>query len=119
MATILLVDDMTAARIALRRILERAGHDLPDDPAEGSAMHRQGDMPVDISVADCLKPKSGGAELIADLRREFPDIKILAVAATDGDFSGPWQQGGGGILATPLAIAQLPRTVEKVLRRWH
>jgi DNA-binding NarL/FixJ family response regulator len=118
MGTILLVDDPIAARIALRRILERAGCGDSEEP-EAGVLHPPQDAAVDTKPSNCPKPTIGRAQLIEHLRREFPDIKIVAVSAGDRDLYGPLAYGSPVLLPTPLAIAQLPRAFETVLRRWH
>ncbi len=119
MATILLVDDLPAARSALRRILERSGNDLRDVSDFEVSYHQFYDAPADLVVADMLDADDGGVELLTDLRREYPDIKIVAVSTNDDCVGHAWHEGEVASLGKPFAIAQLPKAVERVLRRWH
>lgn len=119
MATILLVDDLTAARIALRRILERAGTGVADECEWGLQVQPDGSASEGRAASERQGLHSYDAELIADVRREFPQMKIVAVSATEGAFDVPPQRIESGRFPTPLAIVQLPRTFETVLCRLH
>src|SRR2546426_3076772 len=83
MARILVIDDDGQVRGALRRILERAGHTVLDvaDGAAGICVHREG--PADLIITDIFMPAPDGLETIRDLRREFPEVKIIALSGGD------------------------------------
>jgi len=119
MATILLVDDLTATRSALRRVLERAGHGVIEDPELGWVIDPPSPLPSNSPFGDEGSCCIGDADLIADLQREFPDIKIVAVSADDASASKPRAYDSFSGLPAPLAIARLPLAFEKVLGRWH
>ncbi len=119
MATILLVDDLTAARIALRRILERAGTAIADESEGGWQVAPSGSASEQANASERNDLHSYDAELIADVRREFPEMKIIAVSATEGALEVPSRRFQSGAFPTPLAIVRLPRTFETVLCRLH
>ncbi len=39
--------------------------------------------PADVVVTNMLMPRKGGLELIGDLKREFPTVKIIAISASE------------------------------------
>ncbi len=80
MNRILVADDEEAIRLSLRRMLEGAGYKVVEafDGAEGIRLYRE--APVDLIVTDVLMPGKDGLELIKELKREFPDIKIIAIS---------------------------------------
>lgn len=91
MAHVLLLEDDRDLRTSLREILEEAGHVVTEaeDGADGLRRHYQ--TPADIVITDIRMPIMTGHEAIVELRRDFPDLKIVAVsggAAVDSEVYG-------------------------------
>ncbi|MDY6987588.1 MAG: response regulator [Thermodesulfobacteriota bacterium] len=86
-ARILVVDDDVQIREMLRQLLERAGYEVAEAPdgRQGIRLYRQ--EPADLVITDIIMPEKEGLETIRELRRDFPDVKILAIS------------GGGRVLA--------------------
>ena len=80
MAHILIIDDGALIRTILRQALEREGYKIADasNGKEGLRLHRQ-DM-ADLIITDILMPEKEGIETIMELKREFPDVKIIAIS---------------------------------------
>jgi CheY-like chemotaxis protein len=80
MTRVLIIDDEDAVRDAVRQILERAGYEVTEaaDGRKGMVQLRQ--QPVDLVITDILMPEQEGIETIRVLRKEFPQIKILAIS---------------------------------------
>jgi CheY-like chemotaxis protein len=80
MARVLLIDDDDHARMVFRQILERAGHTVLEaaDGREGIQLYRQ--APTDLVITDILMPEQDGLEIIIALRKEFPEVKIIAIS---------------------------------------
>jgi CheY-like chemotaxis protein len=79
---ILVVDDEPDQRFLLRRIFERAGHEVSDAWNGAAALKAvQGSAP-DLVVTDMMMPVMGGVELIRCLRDDpaTADIPILAAS---------------------------------------
>ena len=80
MARILLIDDEPQLRRTLTLALERAGHEVycAGDGEEGIAFltSRQ----VDIVISDIMMPQKEGIETIIELRKLYPDIKVVAIS---------------------------------------
>lgn len=91
MKDILIVDDYLEFRRMLSRLLESAGYRVreAENGAEALQMHRS--APADLIITDILMPEKEGLETIRELRREYPDIKIIAM-------SGGGQAGTGTYL---------------------
>jgi len=77
---ILVIDDDDQFRGMLREMLERAGYEVADAPngKEGIRLYREN--PADLVVTDIIMPEKEGIETIMDLRREFPEVKIIAMS---------------------------------------
>ena len=80
MARILVIDDEAPVRNMIRQTLEREGYEVADagDGRQGMAQLRR--QPVDLVITDILMPEQEGIETIRMLRKEFPQIKILAIS---------------------------------------
>ena len=81
MARILIIDDDDQFRAMLRKMLERAGYNDIEDTAEGKVgvkLFRQN--PFDLVVTDIVIPDKEGIEIIIELNRDYPGIKIIAIS---------------------------------------
>ena len=80
MARIIVIDDEQQVRTTLREILEHEGYEVTEaaDGAEGMKLFRE--EPADLVVTDMIMPNKEGMETIMDLRREFPEVKIIAIS---------------------------------------
>jgi CheY-like chemotaxis protein len=77
---ILVIDDDDQLRGMLREMLEHAGYEVADAPngKEGIRLYREN--PADLVITDIIMPEKEGIETIMDLRREFPEVKIIAMS---------------------------------------
>ena len=80
MSTILVMDDEDEARTILRKMLERAGYQVMDaaDGHEGMRLLRE--QGADLIIIDIIMPEKEGLETITELRRDFPEVKIIAIS---------------------------------------
>jgi len=80
MAKILIIDDDADVLATLRKMLEREGYEVVEalDGKEGVKCYREN--PTDIIITDIIMPEKEGIETIMELRREFPDVKIIAIS---------------------------------------
>ena len=80
MARILIIDDDVQILKMLRKMLEHEGYEVVDaaDGNKGIRLYRED--PTDLVITDIIMPEKEGIETIIDLRREFPEIKIIAMS---------------------------------------
>ncbi len=80
MALILIIDDDDQIRTMLRAMLERSGYTVLEasDGKEGVKLCR--DNSCDLVITDLIMPEKEGIETIRELKRDFPDIKIIAMS---------------------------------------
>jgi CheY-like chemotaxis protein len=83
-ARILVVDDEPAQRFALRRIFERAGHEVTEAGDGAAALRAVRESPPDLVVTDMMMPVMSGSELIKRLRCE-PATAGIPILAASGD----------------------------------
>jgi two-component system cell cycle sensor histidine kinase/response regulator CckA len=116
---ILLVEDSTAVRLAVRAILERCGyhvHDVGD--AAAALLHVADDaVTVDVLVIDVVLPSMNGPDLAAAIRAKRPSVRVLYMsgyAAEEMPRSGP-PSAGNLLLAKPFSPDVLARAVREML----
>lgn len=61
-------------------MLERPGYKVLEAPngKEGIKLFRE--YPVDLIITDLLMPEKDGIEVIMELKRDFPDVNIIAIS---------------------------------------
>jgi CheY-like chemotaxis protein len=97
MARILLVDDNVDFRNILTMVLKGENHDVICAGNGNDALSTFLDTPVDLVITDLIMPDKEGLELIMELRRHSPTVKIVAM-------SGGGSQGAGAYLSMAKAF---------------
>ena len=101
MARILVVDDEAAHRDSLRRIFERAGHEVTVAKDGDEALVLLGRVPVDIILTDLVMPRVDGRTVLSTALKLRPE-NIAAVGPNPGavegfesldEFDAGWQLG--------------------------
>jgi CheY-like chemotaxis protein len=118
MARVLVIDDEVDEREAVQQMLESAGHEviLAAGGKEGLAKYRL--KPVDLILLDLFMPEQDGFETMLVLRREFPDVRIIAMSGNivaDAMLSVARRLGSVAVLEKPFTQEQLLMTVEKIV----
>jgi len=80
MAVVLIIEDDDHLRSLLREVLTRAGHDVHEAANGEIGMRRFNAAPADVVVTDIIMPDKEGLETIMELRREHPNVKIIAIS---------------------------------------
>lgn len=80
MGRIMIVEDDKSVRELLREILKRVGHEVVDAGNGKEAMDLYKNSPADLVITNILMPEKEGLETIQELRREDPDVKIIAIS---------------------------------------
>ncbi len=80
MARILVIDDNPALREAICELLQQAGFEtVPLTSGRRAAqIHRA--EPVQLVITDIFMPDTDGLEIVSEFRRNFPDVKIIAMS---------------------------------------
>jgi len=79
MPRILVIDDVPLIRATVVTILTREGFSVEEasDGATGIAMFRKN--PPDLVITDVFMPNRDGIEVVMELKRSYPHIKIIAM----------------------------------------
>lgn len=80
MIRILIVDDDFQMREMLGVILERKGYDVKTASDGKAALQLQSKKPFDIVIADIIMSEKEGQEIISELRRGYPRVKVIAIS---------------------------------------
>jgi len=80
MKNILVVDDNQMMRKLIKNLFHGEEFEIIEatNGMEGLDFVKQN--PVDLIITDIVMPKMEGIELIMNLRRDFPKIKIIAIS---------------------------------------
>jgi CheY-like chemotaxis protein len=112
-ARILVVDDEPAQRFALRRIFERAGHQVTDAGDGAAALRAARESPPDLVVTDMMMPVMTGSELIKRLRGEPATAGIPILAATGDCYLA---DGADAVIPKPYRPERLIEVAHGLLR---
>jgi CheY-like chemotaxis protein len=113
LSRILVVDDEPTQRSILRRIFERAGHEVADAGDGAAALQAVGKSAPDLVVTDMMMPVMGGADLIQRLRCD-PATAGIPILAASGD---PHLAGGAdAVIAKPYSWRDLVEVADALLR---
>ena len=80
MARILIIDDDKMVLNMLRQVLEGAQHTVVEASNGEVAMRLWREHPADLIITDILMPEKDGLEVIRELRRECPTVKVIALS---------------------------------------
>ena len=121
MARILIIDDDDQFRSMLRKMLEKAGYNDIEEATNGSiGMKLFREDPFDVVITDIIMPDKEGIEMITELTRDYPNIKIIAMSG--GGRIGPQgylemaeHLGASRTLAKPFKHSDLIAAVQEIL----
>ena len=80
MARILIIEDDSRLREVLTEMLEREGYEVITAGNGKEGLELYNELPVDMVITDILMPEKDGVETISDLKRNFQDVKIIAIS---------------------------------------
>jgi len=78
--SILVVDDEPGIRELLSMMLEAAGHTVVSAEDGIQAPKVLASQAVQVVITDLLMPERDGLEFIAEVRKKFPKVKIIAMS---------------------------------------
>ena len=115
MARILVIEDEETVRAVLRRMLEGAGYEVVEtlDGEDGLRLYRE--APADLVVTDVLMPGKDGLELIKELKREFPDVKIIAMSGYEHYLEMATLIGALHSIQKPVKVKEMLDAIEDLL----
>ena len=121
MAKILVVDDEQSIRIMLTHMLEQEGHEVivAEDGEQGVNLYR--DNLPDLVISDLVMPNKNGIDMILELKKEHPELRMLAISG-GGGITGAFDYlptaklvGANSILKKPFGIQDLREALDDIL----
>ena len=80
MSRILIIDDDDQMRSMLKQTLEREGYEVMDASNGAKGIELMRESQSDLVITDLIMPEKDGMETTIELKREFPEIKIIAIS---------------------------------------
>jgi len=120
MARILVIDDETEVRNLLRTMLENDGHEVLEAADGKGGMELFKKNPTEIVITDIIMPRKDGIGVIKELRRDYPDAKIIAISGggstgTLNFLPAATSLGANYILPKPFTGKDLSEAISKAL----
>jgi len=121
MAKILIIDDDAQVRKFIRKIIENEGHEATEaqDGKVGIKLFKT--ESVDLVITDIVMPEKEGIETIMELKRNDPNVKIIAISGGGGQI-GPGDylrlaENLGAIftIRKPFTRTEMMEAINKVL----
>ena len=116
---ILVIDDDAHIRALLRTALEYTGYEVAEAPNGAVGMQHYRTQPTDLVITDICMPEINGLDVIIDLRRDFPEARIVAMSGGAGGAHDllPIAKGLGAvqIIQKPFDLWAYLETVQDVL----
>ena len=120
MKHILLVDDDDLSRGAVHKMLERSGYDVQSTGIGQEALAWYRREQADLVITDLIMPDTDGLEMIQELRRINPAVRVLAISGggrVDAEeyLSVARKFGAVEVLPKPFTAPELKLAVEAAL----
>lgn len=122
MAQILIVDDEANVRLGLVQALQAQHHKVFDAPDGDKALSALAKESIDLVIIDIIMPHREGLETIQEIRKNWPDVKIIAISGggrmRNTEFLMVAEKlGADAALKKPFSMAELGGAVGDVLDR--
>ena len=115
--TVLVVDDKECIRKAMTDLFEEFGYSVREAVDGHSALNQIRKLNPDILLSDLQMPGMSGRELLNNVRRLFPAIKVIATSGSYGGKEIPagiladaFYPKGGNVSALLQILRELPQT---------
>jgi len=117
MAQILVLDDVKEAVDAIRKILEKCGHEILGYTDEMAAIDHVKNHPVDLAILDIKLKKMDGVEVLGKLKKVQPAIKTIMLTGypTHASVEEAMRLGANAYCVKPIDRSELERKVDDVL----
>jgi DNA-binding response OmpR family regulator len=120
MAKILVLDDEPSILLMIKKMLEKAGYEV------SVALNGKEGMKIfekdrhDLVITDIIMPEKEGLETIFELRRLYPQVKIIAISgggriSPDGYLPGAKLLGADMVFSKPLVQKDFLNAVATLL----
>jgi len=118
---LLVADDDADTRHSMKLLLERAGYEVELAENGTQALQQQRERPADVLITDIFMPETDGLETIQRFRREFPQVRIIAMSGGGVHVKGEKYlatagiAGADAILRKPFQTKHLLETLRSLV----
>ena len=110
---VLIVDDTTDIRDLVRFALERAGHQIVGEAANGrEAIGIAQTVDIDAVLLDVMMPELNGLEALPHLRRLLPSARIVMFSSVPDAEADARRLGADGFVVKGVRVESLVRAIE-------
>jgi len=120
--SILIVDDEPELRDLISCVLMEAGHQVTCAENGIEAGKAYANQKFDVVLTDVIMPEKDGMQVIGDLRRKHPDVKIIAMSggghvSRDQYLKIAKGLGAHAVLEKPFTNQDLVRLIEQLVTK--
>ncbi|MEI6127459.1 MAG: HD domain-containing phosphohydrolase [Pseudomonadota bacterium] len=117
--SILIVDDDSFIRDIILKCLEAEGHACRTADSAEKALELLGQDSYSLIISDMMMPGKSGIELLAIVRRQYPDVAFIMVTAVDDRKTAvqALQLGAYGYVIKPFDLNEITIGVVNALER--
>jgi two-component system, cell cycle sensor histidine kinase and response regulator CckA len=117
--SILIVDDDPEVLNLLRFVLEGEGYDIRSAQNGREAMAQLKEVPVGIILTDLAMPEQDGIETILAVRKEYPNLRVIAMSGTFASsvLDAARHLGADAVLAKPIEVDEMLKTLQELQQR--
>lgn len=120
MAKILVIDDEPSILLMLKKMLEKAGHEVDLALNGREAMELFENNKPDLLITDIIMPEKEGLETILELRKKHRELKIIAISGggrigPDGYLPSAKLLGANMVFQKPLIQKEFMQAVALLL----
>lgn len=111
-----LVDDSVILRLAIKNVLESAGYGVSLEAGSSSELFEKlAQKQPDLLLLDVFFPTENGLDILARLRKQYPNIKILMVTGLKQETIADEAKrlGADGILYKPFDTDDLLNAIKQ------
>lgn len=120
MIKILLVDDEIITRKTLSLALAREGYDVVAAEEGGHAIRLLKKYTPDVVITDIIMPERNGIEVILEIKKNYPSIKIIAISGggrlhANTHLNVARDLGVAAVMLKPIKIEELKAAIEQCM----
>lgn len=121
MPRLILVEDDPQVRGMLSETLAQEGYEVVEAANGREAVKLYREKPAELVITDIIMPEQDGVETIHALRKEFPDVKVIAISGGSANIRGDYLLGTANALGAiktfnkPVDMNDLLQTVKDIL----
>lgn len=118
MANVLVVDDAAFMRLSIKQILEKNGHTMIAEAADGKeAILKYTECNPDVTILDITMPEMSGLDALAHIKENDPTAKVVICSALgqQEQLAKAIQLGAKDFIVKPFEPDRMIAALNKVL----